>query len=97
MFQWFSESFRHPGWKSRLLIGLTDPSIQPKNHEDRIRKKYLLYAIGTFRNGQLHGIVQMYGKMTVDPEGHCSHSILNGLSFLGWFEDGKLTGRVVVF
>ena len=78
-----------------MLIGLTDPSIQPKNHEDRITKKYLLYAIGTFRNGKLQGIVQMYGKMTVDLNAHCSRSIVDGLTFLGWFEDGKPTGKVI--
>ena len=30
--------------------------------------------------------------MTVDPKGHCSSVVFNGLSFLGWFEDGKPKG-----
>ena len=48
---------------------------------------------GSFKNGRLDGFVQMYGKMTVDPKGHCSHMIFSGLSFIGWYENGIPTGR----
>ena len=30
--------------------------------------------------------------MSVDPKGHCSDKHFEGLSFLGWFEEGKPTG-----
>ena len=72
-----------------MLIGFGF-SKNPKNSR---HSKYLTYIIGSFRNGKLHGIIQMFGQMTVDPKGHCSESIMNGLSFVGWFENGKLTGK----
>ena len=62
---------------------------------DMFCKQRSIYVIGQFRNGKLHGIVQMYGKMTVDLNAHCSSSIVDGLTFLGWFEDGKPTGKVI--
>ena len=43
-------------------------------------------------NGKLNGIVQAYGKVTVDPIGHCSQSVKKGLSFIGYFKNGKPTG-----
>ena len=30
--------------------------------------------------------------MSVDPKGHCSNKYFDGLSFIGWFEEGKPTG-----
>ena len=56
--------------------------------------KYEQYIRGSFKNGKLHGFVQIYGKMTADPNGHCSSTLFSGLSFVGWFEDGKPTGKV---
>ena len=51
-----------------------------------------MYNDFAFRNGKLHGLIQIYGKMSVDPKGHCSEKHFEGLSFLGWFEEGKPTG-----
>ena len=45
------------------------------------------------KNGKLHGLVQIYGQQTVNPKGHCSHIIFQGISFVGWYENGKPTGR----
>ena len=30
--------------------------------------------------------------MTIDPKGHCSSVVFDGLSFLGWYENGKPKG-----
>ena len=51
-----------------------------------------MYNDFAFRYGKLHGLTQIYGKMSVDPKGHCSEKYFDGLSFLGWFEEGKPTG-----
>ena len=51
---------------------------------------------GSFKNGKLHGLIQIFGKMSVDPKGHCSEKHFEGLSFLGWFEEGKPTGKVIM-
>ena len=55
-------------------------------------KKYDQYILGSLKNGKLHGLVQIYGKLTADPEGHCSSRLFKGLSFVGWFEEGKPVG-----
>ena len=55
-------------------------------------KRYDLYILGSIKNGKLHGLVQIYGKLTADPEGHCSSRLFKGLSFVGWFEEGKPVG-----
>ena len=55
-------------------------------------KKYDQYMVGSLKNGKLHGLVQMYGKFTADPKGHCSSKLFDGLSYIGWFEEGKPTG-----
>ena len=34
----------------------------------------------------------MYGKFTADPKGHCSSKLFSGLSYIGWFKEGKPTG-----
>ena len=54
--------------------------------------KYEQYILGSLRNGKLHGLVQIYGILTADPEGHCSSGLFKGLSFVGWFEEGKPVG-----
>ena len=58
----------------------------------KILHPYKQYVRGSFKNGKLHGLIQIYGKMSVDPKGHCSEKHFEGLSFLGWFEEGKPTG-----
>ena len=55
-------------------------------------KKYDQYILGSLKNGKLHGLVQIYGKLTADPRGHCSSRSFEGLSFVGWFEEGKPAG-----
>ena len=47
---------------------------------------------GSLKNGKLNGFVKMYGRYTVDPKGHCSNMVFPGLSFFGWYENGKPTG-----
>ena len=54
-------------------------------------KKYDQYILGSLKNGKLHGLVQIYGKLTADPEGHCSSRLFKGLSFVGWFEEEILS------
>ena len=58
----------------------------------KILHPYKQYVRGSFKNGKLHGLIQVYGKMSVDPKGHCSEKYFDGLSFIGWFEEGKPTG-----
>ena len=48
------------------------------NHEINVFHKYKQYIRGSFKNGKLHGLVQIYGKMTVDPKGHCSEKHFKG-------------------
>ena len=55
-------------------------------------KKYDQFILGSLKNGKLHGLVQIYGKLTADPEGHCASKSFKGLSFVGWFEEGKPAG-----
>ena len=64
----------HPAWRSRLLIGIYDTSVYPSDN----RKKYENYIKGSFKNGKLHGLIQIFGKMTVDPIGHCSSVSFKG-------------------
>ena len=61
------------------------------DYEQKV-KKYDQYILGSLKNGKLHGLVQIYGKLTADPEGHCSSRLFKGLSFVGWFEEGKPVG-----
>jgi len=76
----------HPAWRSRLVIQITNPN------SINILENHMHNITGSFRNGKLHGLVQIYGKMAVDPKGHCSGVCSEGLSFLGWFEEGKPKG-----
>ena len=57
---------------------------------DKYRSK--LYIRGTLKNGKLHGIVQIFGILSRDPHGHCAELIKDGLSFIGWYENGTPTG-----
>ena len=96
------ELANHPAWRSRLTIVITD--IQqfetyvkegPLSQLGGLRSRELgheMYIRGSFKNGKLHGLVQMYGKFTADPKGHCSSKLFSGLSYIGWFEEGKATG-----
>ena len=64
---------KHPAWKSRVLIGIIEPNMPsntPTNH--------FIWIIGSFKNGKLDGLVQIYGRMTIDPKGHCSHKTFPG-------------------
>ena len=81
----------HPAWRSRLIIGTSLAGAYPTLYDDSI-KQYDQYILGSFKNGKLHGLVQMYGRFTADPKGHCSSKLFGGLSYIGWFEDGKPTG-----
>ena len=72
----------NPGWRSRLMIGIYNFELN-----------YLEQSVvGSFKDGKLDGLIQIYGKMTVDPKGHLSSRFFEGLSFIGWFEKGKPVG-----
>ena len=72
----------HPAWRSRLMIGIYNFELN-----------YLEQSVvGSFKDGKLDGLIQIYGKMTVDPKGHLSSYLFEGLTFLGWFEKGKPVG-----
>ena len=58
----------NPAWRSRLTIRITDSKASPYANAN-------LFIHGTFKNGKLHGLVQIFGQMTVDPRGHCSNMI----------------------
>ena len=68
------------------------PMSTDLNKYEHKMKKYDQYILGSLKNGKLHGLVQIYGQLTADPEGHCSSRLFKGLSFVGWFEEGKPTG-----
>ena len=68
------------------------PSLSDMDDYEHKMKRYDQYILGSIKNGKLHGLVQIYGKLTADPEGHCSSRLFKGLSFVGWFEEGKPAG-----
>ena len=72
----------HPAWRSRLIIGIADAENSPTE----------IFIHGSFKNGKLDGLIQIYGQMTTNPKGHCSYLVFPGLSFFGWYENGKPTG-----
>ena len=80
----------------RLFVAFLDTInlLSPSDLDDyeHKMKKYDQYILGSLKNGKLHGLVQIYGKLTADPEGHCSSKLFKGLSFVGWFEEGKPVG-----
>ena len=45
---------------------------------------------GILKNGKLHGLVQIYGILPLDLNGHCKKCNFdsNGLSFIGNYENG---------
>ena len=58
----------NPAWRSRLFIGITDPNASTYANAN-------ILINGSFKNGKLHGMTQIFGQMTVDPKGHCSSII----------------------
>ena len=56
----------NPAWRSRLMIGISPPYVD---------ENYEMIIEGSFKNGKLHGLVKMYGKLTADPNGHCSSKV----------------------
>ncbi len=55
--------------------------------------KYEHYLSGSLRRGKLHGIVQKFGVLANDPEGHCASTVLPGLAYVGRYVDGKPVGH----
>ena len=47
-----------------------DPDVNAVVSESSIHifEHHVHYIRGSFKNGKLHGLVQIYGKMTVDPK-----------------------------
>ena len=58
----------NPAWRSRLFIRITDPTASTYANAN-------ILINGSFKNGQLHGMTQIFGQMTMDPKGHCSSMI----------------------
>ena len=86
----------HPSWRSRLLIGidhLPTDFIKKSEREKNFEHEFDVYLRGSLKNGKLNGLIQAFGIFTVDPYGHhCSKYASTGLSFVGWFKDGKPSG-----
>ena len=53
---------------------------------------HVLYLKSNFVRGKLDGLVQAFGLLTNDPMGHCASQAHTGLSFIGWYTDGKPSG-----
>ena len=75
-----------------FLYTINLPSPSDMNDYEHKMQRYDQYILGSIKNGKLHGLVQIYGVLTADPEGHCSSRVFKGLSFVGWFEEGKPVG-----
>ena len=68
------EMLDHPGWQGRLRIGLSTAITGvawPDINFDH-------YVLCTLKNGQLDGLVQIFGILANDPKGHCSDTITPG-------------------
>ncbi|TRY64354.1 hypothetical protein TCAL_03641 [Tigriopus californicus] len=50
------------------------------------------YVQGKIRNGQLHGNVRRFGRYITDSQSLCSTTIFSGLSFVGRYDNGQITG-----
>ena len=74
----------HPGWHTRLKITLVSKKLRSSTNTITI--------YSGLKNGQLHGIVQIFGILTQHPEDVCSESIFDGLSFIGRYDNGKAIG-----
>ena len=55
----------NPAWRSRLFIRITDPNASTYENAN-------ILINGSFKNGKLHGMTQIFGQMTLDPKGHSS-------------------------
>ena len=75
-----------------FLYTINLPSPSDMDDYEHKMQRYDQYILGSIKNGKLHGLVQIYGVLTADPEGHCSSRVFKGLSFVGWFEEGKPVG-----
>ena len=75
------EMLNHPGWKGRLVIGLSTP-ISGISFNDLPDANFEHFATCTLKNGQLDGLVQIFGIMANDPKGHCSSTITPGKSII---------------
>ena len=58
----------NPAWRSNLIIRITNSKVSPHANPN-------IYIHGSLKNGKLHGLVRIFGQMTVDPKGHCSNMI----------------------
>ena len=72
---------KHPVWKSKLTIllnydGSKSNTGSNSNHD--------FYINGFFKNGKLHGIIQIFGKMSSDPKGQSSFAVTKGRSCYIW-------------
>ena len=71
------EMLTHPGWKGRLVIGLSTP-ISGISFNDLPDANFEHFVTCTLKNGELDGLVQIFGIMANDPKGHCSSTITPG-------------------
>ena len=80
-----NESLVHlPEWRTRLTF-----KLYPKRGKF---SKNIVSIQGSLKNGKLHGLVEMYGILTRDPQDACAESIFEGLSFIGRYENGTPAG-----
>lgn len=81
-------------WRQTLLIdglilnfGSSEPLLMI---EETANKPFSVH--GKIRQGTLHGNVRRFGRYITDPKSMCSKTIFNGLSFVGRYENGQITG-----
>ena len=78
----------HPGWRTRLKIKVINLNLLGSEVVmDQVESD--MYYKATLKNGKIHGIVQAYGIVTRDPDGPCSDSIEQGLSFIAKYNEGN--------
>ena len=58
-----------------------------------MKKRFKIYIRGLLKNGKLHGVAQMFGISSMNPNGRCAKSVEKGLSFIGYFEEGQIVGH----
>ena len=98
----------HPGWRGRLLIGLSKHlsgfmgeqtlfgGSVSNAYGDIVAEeggfRFEQFATFSLKDGKLSGLVQIFGITSNDPKGHCSSTIFQGLAFIGRYKAGIPVG-----
>ena len=77
----------HPGWRTRLRINFSRVAINLEVSPEKATIQEF-YVRAVLKNGKLHGLIQIFGIFTRDPQENCGESVYPGLSFVGWFQEG---------